>query len=468
MNTLLRRLPILSQTLLLVMSTLVASLVVNFLLISALPMPRLDFYSMRDVAEALSEQDPAQRSKRIDPLLAINVVDAPPGPQSNMVSNEGLSARLAELLGVSVTRVALIYERDQSNWPFRYGQNDAGVPMRLGEAQFYNTVVAAVQLDDGRWRVMRSPHRPLITRFQQRTLTAFGLSALAVLPFAFLFARQLTKPIRRFAEAAEAVGADYAAPSVPIEGSTELRQAAEALSKMQTRLSETMAERTAMIGAIAHDLRTPLARIAFRIEAAPDPVRDAVMSDIDQMRAMVEASIAFIRHGHEMGERAPLDLHGLAGRVVADALSMGHHVTLSGDVGWVDGDAVAMERALQNIIDNAVTYAGSAEVLVASGDETVLTVADRGPGLDEHQLDDIFKPFNRGEPSRSRQTGGVGLGLAIARLIVTAHGGSISARNRPGGGLLLEARFPKGAPSQRPTRRLGSGSVFASKILPAE
>jgi signal transduction histidine kinase len=229
-----------------------------------------------------------------------------------------------------------------------------------------------------------------------------------------------------------------------------------------------------MVGAIAHDLRTPLTRIAFRIEAAPDPVRDAVLADIEQMRAMVEATIGFIRHGHELGERRLLDLHTLAARVAADAQEMGHVVTLepmgAGVSSWVMGDAVALERALQNIIDNAVVYAGSAELrVVRSANEIIMQVADRGPGLDEALLDEVFKPFNRGEPSRSRQTGGVGLGLAIARLIVTAHGGVLSARNREGGGLVLEARFLAVPPPRGPLLRsaMQAGSMMPAKISTA-
>jgi signal transduction histidine kinase len=461
----LRRLPIFSQTLALVVFTLLASLVVNFVLISALPMPRLDFYSMRDIAEALSDKPDAQRARRIDPLLQLSVVPAPPGAEPHMVSNAGLSRRLADLLDVPADRVVLIYEEDQSNWPFRYRENDAGVPLRMGEAQFYNTVVAAVQRDDGNWRVLRTPKRPLITRFQKRTLFTFLLSVLAVLPFAFLFARQLTLPIRRFAEAAEAVGADNAAPAVPIEGSTELRLAAEALTRMQDRLRETMAERTAMIGAIAHDLRTPLTRIAFRIEGAPPPVRDAVLADIEQMRSMVEASIAFIRHGQELGAVVPLDLQALAARIVADAQAMEQQVVLAPGSGWVAGDPVALERMLQNLVDNAVSYAGGAEVAVRrSGEMVELTVADRGPGLPDEMLDLVFRPFNRGEPSRNRQTGGLGLGLAIARLTVAAHGGTLMAENREGGGLLLRARLPE---IRARTGKGGRGAARAPQMVPA-
>lgn len=456
----LRRLPILPQTLMLVVLTLLASLFVNFLLISALPMPRLPFYSMSNVAEALAERPLALSAKRVDPLLQIAVAEAPPEREEDMVSNAGLSLRLAALLGVPVERVRLLYKQDQSNWPFRYRENEAGVPMRLGEAQFYNTVVAAIQLNDGQWRILRSPKRPLITRFQMRSLTAFVLSILVVLPFAVLFASQLTKPIRRFADAAEAVGADYAAPAVPIEGSVELRQAAEALNKMQTRLADTMAERTAMIGAIAHDLRTPLTRIAFRIEAAPEPVRLAVQSDIEQMRGMVEASIGYIRYGHDVGERRPVNLLAMTERVVADYAAMGQPVSLFGQQAWIMGNAVAIEQVLQNIIDNGIAYAGSAEVQVRVADEeAVLSVADRGPGLMDAQLDDVFKPFNRGEPSRNRRTGGLGLGLAIARLIISAHGGTLTARNREGGGLVLEARLPVSA---QMTRQRGTDAAHAS------
>jgi signal transduction histidine kinase len=464
----LRRLPILPQTLLLVVFTLIASLVVNFVLISALPMPRLAFYAMSDVAEALADRPLAQRAKRIDPLLQMSMADAPPVADADMVSNAGLSARLAALLGVPVERVRLLYKQDQSNWPFRYRENEAGVPIRLGEAQFYNTVVAAVQREDGQWHVLRSPKRPIITRFQMRTLTAFVLSVLVILPFAFVFARQLTKPIRRFADAAEAVGADYEAPAVPIEGSVELRQAAEALNKMQMRLAETMAERTAMIGAIAHDLRTPLTRIAFRIEAAPEPVRLAVQADIAQMRGMVEASIGYIRQGHDIGERRPIEMMAMAERLVADYVAMSQPVSLAGNRGWVLGNAVALERVLQNIVDNALSYAGSAEVSVGvAGGQVFVSVMDRGPGLLDAQLDEVFKPFNRGEPSRNRSTGGLGLGLAIARLIVVAHGGTLLARNREGGGLIVEARMAASASGKDHRRSIERAAAAQQAVKPA-
>jgi signal transduction histidine kinase len=291
--------------------------------------------------------------------------------------------------------------------------------------------------------MVETPERPILSRSLQRWLVTFFLAFVSLLPFAYLFARHIAQPIRRFAEAAERVGNDTEAPPVPVEGSTEVRLAAQSLNAMQTRLGETLAERTAMIGAIAHDLRTPLARIAFRIERADPKIRKAVLADIEQMRAMVAATMAFVIRGTELGERYRVDLYQILERIVGDAQAMDQKVELHGTHAWVYGDAVALERLVQNVLDNAINYAGSAEIEVESRfGRTVVTIADRGPGLEESMLEDVFKPFNRGEPSRNRSTGGVGLGLSIARSIALAHDGTLRAINRDGGGLIVVANFP--------------------------
>lgn len=447
------RLPILWQSLMMVTLSLLASAMVTLMLNWALPMPRLDFFSMHDIGEALLAAERGEAPA--DPLIKVRRAAVAPAPADDLRSDAGLTRALAGKVDKPLAEVALVYRPDQSNFPFRY-RTAAGVPLRQGEAQFYNHVAAAIRAADGSWFIVETPERPLITRYQRRLILAFLLSVLVTLPLAYLFARQLADPIRRFADAAERVGADNAAPAVPAEGSTELRLAAEALTKMQSRIKDTMAERTAMIGAIAHDLRTPLTRIAFRMEAAPAPLREAVQADIDQMRAMVEATIGFIRHGNKIGNRVALDLAGIADRVVADSQAMRLPVTISAlpdQAAMIAGDSVAIGRMLQNLVDNALIYAGSAEVSVAaSGDTVVLWVADRGPGLDPGLIDEVFMPFKRGEPSRNRATGGLGLGLALARLTATAHGGTLTAENRKGGGLVVTAIFPAVAGSIRRTR----------------
>jgi two-component system, OmpR family, sensor kinase len=447
------RMPILWQSLLMVTLSLLASALVSLMLIWALPMPRLDFFSMHDIAEAIRAVERGEPPA--DPLIQHRITAAPPVVGDDLRSDIRMTQALATQLGRPLADVALVYRADQTNFPFRY-RTEAGVPLRQGEAQFYNSVFAATRAPDGKWIMVETPKRPLITRFQRRSIMAFLLSVLVTLPLAYLFARQLAAPIRRFADAAERVGADNTAPAVPAEGSTELRLAAVALTKMQSRINDTMAERTAMIGAIAHDLRTPLTRIAFRIEAAPAPLREAVQADIDQMRAMVEAAIGFIRHGNKVGDQLPVDLVLLVDRIAVDSQAMALPVTigaLPNAPAVIAGDAVALGRMLQNLVDNALIYAGSAEISVAIAGEWIdLAVADRGPGLDPALLDEMFKPFKRGEPSRNRATGGLGLGLALARLTASAHGGTISARNRQNGGLRVVARFPAAVPPQRRSR----------------
>jgi signal transduction histidine kinase len=369
-----------------------------------------------------------------------------------MVSNPHFTERLAERLQVPASRVRLVYHDDQGNWPYRYSENEAGVPTRLGEPEFYNTAIAAMQMPDGRWRIVDTPRRPLLSRSLVRWLATFLLAFVVLLPFAYFFARHLARPIREFAEAAERVGNDIEAPAVPVEGSTEIRQAALALNAMQGRLADTLAERTAMIGAIAHDLRTPLARIAFRIERAPPEIRRSVLGDIDQVRAMVSSTIHFVTRGTELGEKEQVDLGLLLERMTADACVMSQDVSLNVKMpSVVIGDSVALERLIQNVIDNAINYAGSAEIEVEMRHGRVLvSIGDHGPGLGEELLESVFKPFNRGEPSRNRGTGGVGLGLSIARSIALAHGGTLRAYNRSGGGLLVVADLPAASDRNEP------------------
>ncbi|WP_439533042.1 ATP-binding protein [Polymorphobacter sp.] len=438
------RLPLLWQTLWLIVFTLIASGAVSIFFTMAFPQPRLDFYALRDIAESLDDPRGLLRGRYSDPQLTVSTVaEAPTTDDSNMRTHAQISSDLAAQLKVPVERVRLFYKADQTNFPFRYKQNDAGVPLRLGEPQFYNTVIAAVQQDDGSWRMVRTPERPTITRVQRRIVYNFIFALLLVLPLAYLFARQMSDPIKRFVAAAERAGADNA-PAVPLEGSVEMRNAAQAINAMQKRLADMLAERTAMIGAIAHDLRTPLARIAFRIEGAPDSVRSAVMNDIEQMRAMIAATIAFMRPGGgELLHMRPVDLSQILAVIAANGQAMGHDLTFEPQAGWMLGDELALGRLFQNVVDNALTYGGGAKVAIRTEDgRVVVTVADQGPGIPESMLDDVFKPFNRGDPSRNRATGGVGLGLSIARSIAIAHGGMLHARNRPEGGLLMTATFP--------------------------
>lgn len=437
-----RGLPIFWQTLLLVIASLAATQAVAVAMFIALDPPRPDFNRLSDVAEALAggQRERGDRER----ALIVRPSPAPPVPGADMTSDPAFTARLAERLDVPVDSVRLYFEPDQRGAFNPERRRPARlVPMRRGEPIFFNTVIAGVETVEG-WRIVKTPPRPWLGAWQKRTLLVLALSALVLVPLVWWFARRLAQPIGRFAEAAERMGGDPLAPPIREEGPAELRQTAHALNRMQDRLSAYVAERTAMIGAIAHDLRTPLARIAFRIEAAPDDVRDKVQADIEQMRAMIAATIGFVRGTTRSAELADVDLAALLQRLAAEEADLDRPVR-AGPIApiVIRGDAVALARLFQNLIDNGVAYGARVTLSLARAGETALAiVADDGPGVAADQAERLFHPFERGDPSRNRATGGIGLGLTIARSIMQEHGGTIALINRPGGGLNVECRFP--------------------------
>lgn len=452
-----RGLPIFWQTLLLLLASLLVAQGVSIALLLSLPPPRPDFNRLSDIADTLSgrpmprdldddRRRPGGKPDDRERALSVRESPSPPVPGERMTSDPRFTARLAQRLGVAPTSVRLFYEPDQrASFPFGVGRRDEDrlVPIRRGEPLFFDTVIAAMR-DGAGWRVVQTPPRLRVSIWQKRLILWFAVTALLLVPFGWMFTRALTRPIRRFAEAADRMGADPAAPRVPEAGPAELAVAAHALNRMQERLGDYVAERTAMIGAIAHDLRTPLARIAFRIEAAPEPVRDKVQADIEQMRAMIAATIGFVRGTIEGGDRGDVDLAALLDRIAAEEAEVGRPVRAGLlDGARVRGDRLALARLVQNLVDNGVAYGGGVEIgLAREGAQAVVRVADRGPGIAPNAIEPLFQPFARGDPSRSRATGGIGLGLTIARAIARDHGGTLTLANREGGGLEARCALP--------------------------
>ena len=308
----------------------------------------------------------------------------------------------------------------------------------------------AVRRKDGRWLVA-SPREPFPNVWQRRILLWFVLSAAALAPLAYLFARRLARPIREFAAAAERLGRDPGAPSFRLRGPAEIQQAASAFNGMQDRLRRYVDDRTAMVGAVAHDLRTPLTRLRFRIEGAPDDVRDKVVADIDQMDAMISSALAFVRDATQPYERQRLELCSLVESVAVEMAETGLDVgTENAAPVVIQGDPVALRRLVTNLLDNAVKFGGCARARVyCEAGAAVIEVDDDGPGVPERERERVFEPFQRGEPSRSRETGGVGLGA--------------------GGGALGRARPRRGGRAGQPTRRrpegLGALATIAAALL---
>jgi signal transduction histidine kinase len=303
--------------------------------------------------------------------------------------------------------------------------------------------VAALRLADDSWAIVQPRPEPFPNSWQRRLLLWFVISFALVAPLGWLFARRLVRPIAGFANAAEQLGRDPTAPILVIEGPAEVGRAAHAFNRMQSRLRSFVDDRTAMVGAISHDLRTPLTRLRFRIEDAPDELREGMLAEVDEMEKMIGSVLAFIRDASEPGSRETLDLYSIVEDVVDDAVFVGKRVTLeSGVRADVEVDPLGIRRLMTNLVENAVKYGDSAQVrLFTDRHEAVAEVRDNGPGLPDDELERVFQPFYRTPSAHASNKHGTGLGLAVCRSIARAHGGDVrlSCGER---GLVAQVRLP--------------------------
>lgn len=245
--------------------------------------------------------------------------------------------------------------------------------------------------------------------------------------------------------AADRIGREADAPPLVLEGPAELQRAARSFNQMQERLGRLVREREQMVGAIAHDLRTPLSRLAFRLGTLPASVRKAAEEDIEEMSDMIQSALVFLRDQHQLPKRQPLDLAAMLADACMDLAASGDVVVFDTRLARApfDGEAVALRRMLGNLVGNAVQFGTRADVrLQKDGAGYIVDIDDDGPGIDPAQAEQLFAPFFRGEGSRNRATGGIGLGLASARSVALAHGGDVTLENRVQGGLRARVRLP--------------------------
>lgn len=312
----------------------------------------------------------------------------------------------------------------------------------IGEAMF-----VSVQLTGGSWLNFAAPVESPQPFWSVRFGLSMAIMLLAVGILSAIVVRHLIKPLSMFARAAQRLGTDVKAPPIPEHGPVEVRDAARAFNEMQNRIRSFVDDRTQMLAAISHDLGTPITRLRLRAELVEDEEQQRKMlADLDDMEKMVFSTLSFARDEATSEPYAMVDLRSLLQRVCDDTIDAGHAVESDIGTGPVPFACrpVALRRALNNLIDNAVKYGGQVRVSIDEYERGILLrIDDNGPGIPEEFLEDAFKPFQRLEASRSRETGGTGLGLTVARTIVRAHGGDITLTNRKGGGLRVEVRLPQ-------------------------
>lgn len=306
-------------------------------------------------------------------------------------------------------------------------------------------VNVSLQLTGGEWLDFSVFSPPVPPFWAAGHMVPLILSTLFVMAVSLWAVWRAAKPLNLFTEAAERLGRDVNAPNLPETGPGDVRRAAQAFNLMQERLRAFVNDRTQMLAAISHDLRTPITRIQLRTEFIDDEeIRLKILLDLKEMETMIAATLAFARDEAMAEERTAFDLAAVL-RSLCDAAATGPaKAAFDGpDTLTIVAGPVGIRRLFANLIGNAVTFGHTALVSAQVEGETVLVnVDDEGPGIPDAEMGAVFRPFYRLERSRNRETGGVGLGLAIARSIARAHGGDVTLVNRPEGGLRATVRLP--------------------------
>ncbi|GHC15569.1 hypothetical protein GCM10010082_02700 [Kushneria pakistanensis] len=308
-----------------------------------------------------------------------------------------------------------------------------------------------LRLAPNQWLHVRAvqPHgwndRPAWEVLGDYAMRVYLLRALALIVVALLVARLSTRPLRRLVRAAAALGQDIRQPPLPVEGPKEMRQAAETFNAMQQQLIDLMGERTQLLSAVSHDLRTPLTRMRLRVEGIDEALlREKLIANIDQMETLIASLLDSASQGAALEGHAVFDLSQLINEVASEFVDTGSDVRWSGSSpATVCGHAPSLRRVLHNLIDNALRHAGNARLSLQTLDDRVeVAIQDDGPGIDEARLNEIVQPWQRGDTPTNAGALGYGLGLSIARSIVMAHQGRLRFSNRESGGLRVVMTLP--------------------------
>lgn len=402
-----------------------------------------------DAASAAHADQLAERlaavSRSVAQLPAANRDEA-----AHDLSSVGLSLRWSdqtEMGALAIRDADLVRLRDRlaALLPGRRGDQ-----IRLGYADRQppgdaHAMLGSIGLPDGSFLSFRVP----VMGDEQPGLNAAVLStslmAGGVALVAILLMRSIGRPLRGLARAADAIGRG---PTIAVDerGPEEVRHVAVAFNGMQTRIDRLVADRTQALAAVSHDLRTPITRLRLRAGFMADPdLQSAVDADLDEMEAMIDATLAYLRGDAEPEEPRQTDLASMLSTLVDDAFDAGRPASFEGPRhAFAVVRPLAVKRTFANLIDNALTYGGCARVTLSDGGVQLrVTIDDDGPGIAPADIERMFEPFQRMDASRNRRTGGVGLGLAIVRQAVAREGGTVKLANRTAGGLRAEVSLSR-------------------------
>lgn len=308
-----------------------------------------------------------------------------------------------------------------------------------------------VRLRDGQWIRLAAAQEANAPALSNDLIINLLITMIIVTAVVMIAVRQATQPLKQLADAADTLGHNLDAPPLAEQGPAETRRAAQAFNRMQARIKRLVDERSRALAAVSHDLRTPLTRLRLRAELVDDDkLRDQMASDLASMATMIDATLDYLRGLQDSEAARPIDMNALLQSLAEDAAVLGKDISVEGTaLSPYTGRLSALRRALQNLIDNAIKYGHSARLRIDDDASALrLVVEDDGPGIPPAELGRVAEPYYRPDASRSRETGGVGLGLSIVKDIALMHGGDLVLTNRPQGGLsatLVLARVQTGS-----------------------
>jgi len=313
------------------------------------------------------------------------------------------------------------------------------------ESAPHQIIRIAVQLRDSQWLSIDSSMPEAPPFWSRQAVFSISLMGILIIMLTIWVVRRLTTPLRDFAMAAERLGKNVHSPSLPVSGVVELQQAAQAFNKMQGRLQRFIDNRTRMLAAISHDLRTPITLLRLRSEVIEDEEeRNKSMTTLDEMEAMIASTLQLASEDAKTEPNKTVDIAALLESICLDLDDRGLVVERKlPDRLLYKCRSTSLKRAFSNVIENAIKYAGNPRLqMTQQGSAIEVLIEDDGPGIPATKLQEVFSPFYRLEPSRNQQTGGAGLGLSITQTIIHAHGGEITLANLQPNGLQVKIILP--------------------------
>lgn len=368
-----------------------------------------------------------------------------PSPHLEMLLRQALNEETD--LQVAILPLRRGFEKQP---PRRRHEGDPDHRFKSGERPFRPRLLsgfqASIRLSDDSWLNVQRPLPEGIESWPKKLLGYLGVLLLSIILLSMLAVRWVTKPLGTLANAAHNLGKDISHPPLDEKGPKEVKQAAQAFNTMQTRLRRYIEDRSSVLAAVSHDLKTPITRLRLRLALLQNnDLQTRFEKDLNEMEQMVTSTLDYLRGTESKEKQVTINIKALLESLQDDARELGWTMTLaSGQVKPYKGRPLALKRCLMNLIENAVRYGEAAHVHMEDSEQQLtLIISDKGEGVPEDELENLFNPFYRREESRAKETGGTGLGLGIARNIARAHGGDVILRRAKTRGLEAVITLPR-------------------------